>query len=265
MPINYKKYPKNWKTEIRPSILKRAQNKCEKCGVENGQIHPTTGSLVILTVSHQDHDVKNNKPDNLLALCQKCHFACDSKLHRMNSNKTRMKKIASEMTKDFHGKNKSYKNVGEKVKNVSRRGSQLPSAPTSKKNAPRLVYTPEKERIFEENDENQDDELEGKARRERVSPRVKHTEHGIMKLGRFCKVLYHKELELGVKRVPQEGKYEFVPTWHFFSSNNNTQIKFEDMSDEQFKNFIVSRNGQFRVVDELDGSKSIHKQVSQYD
>lgn len=33
MPIDYKKYPKNWLTEIRPAILKRARNRCEKCRV----------------------------------------------------------------------------------------------------------------------------------------------------------------------------------------------------------------------------------------
>lgn len=36
MPIDYKKYPPNWKTEIRPRILARAKNKCECCGVHNG-------------------------------------------------------------------------------------------------------------------------------------------------------------------------------------------------------------------------------------
>lgn len=34
MPIDYKKYPSNWK-HIRERILKRAENKCECCGVEN--------------------------------------------------------------------------------------------------------------------------------------------------------------------------------------------------------------------------------------
>jgi len=38
MPIDYRKYPKNWLSEIRPRILKRAGNKCEKCGLENNQI-----------------------------------------------------------------------------------------------------------------------------------------------------------------------------------------------------------------------------------
>lgn len=35
MPISYKKYPANWKSEIRPAILKRANHCCEKCGVGN--------------------------------------------------------------------------------------------------------------------------------------------------------------------------------------------------------------------------------------
>jgi hypothetical protein len=37
MPIDYKKYPPTWKSEIVPRILKRAGNKCEACGLENGQ------------------------------------------------------------------------------------------------------------------------------------------------------------------------------------------------------------------------------------
>jgi len=37
VPINYKNYPPNWKTEIRPAILERAANKCEWCGFANGQ------------------------------------------------------------------------------------------------------------------------------------------------------------------------------------------------------------------------------------
>jgi len=35
MPIDYKKYPPNWKTEIVPRIIKRANNCCEKCGLKN--------------------------------------------------------------------------------------------------------------------------------------------------------------------------------------------------------------------------------------
>lgn len=38
MPIDYKEYPVNWKTEIRPSVLKRAKNCCEECGVPNHSV-----------------------------------------------------------------------------------------------------------------------------------------------------------------------------------------------------------------------------------
>lgn len=38
MPIDYKRYPPNWKKEIVPRILERANNCCEKCGLENKQI-----------------------------------------------------------------------------------------------------------------------------------------------------------------------------------------------------------------------------------
>ena len=113
MPINYGKYPPNWKKEIRPRILKRADNKCEKCGVKNGQKvstlklylhthgkgsiktlwfrnrkdairHQHLGILgivkVILTVAHLDHDEQNWSvtDDRLMAMCQYCHLNYDS-------------------------------------------------------------------------------------------------------------------------------------------------------------------------------------------
>ena len=35
MPCDYKKYPKNWHTEIRPAILERDGHKCKDCGAKN--------------------------------------------------------------------------------------------------------------------------------------------------------------------------------------------------------------------------------------
>lgn len=35
MPIDYKQYPPNWKSEIRPAIMARAGNRCEWCNVRN--------------------------------------------------------------------------------------------------------------------------------------------------------------------------------------------------------------------------------------
>ena len=49
MPIDYKKYPSNWTSEIVPRILKRAKNCCEKCGVKNKE------QLHSIRIRIQDH------------------------------------------------------------------------------------------------------------------------------------------------------------------------------------------------------------------
>jgi hypothetical protein len=114
MPIDYSRYPPNWKKEIVPAVLSRANNKCECCGLENkqtvysielyvreggrykwrkvwfsnesdakrerlsGQIKPVT---VVLTVAHLDHDETNHDVslDRLQAMCQMCHLRYDGK------------------------------------------------------------------------------------------------------------------------------------------------------------------------------------------
>lgn len=103
MPIDYKKYPKDWK-EIRERILKRAKNKCECCGLENkievssikkydGVIHWVIQDYgvwmrsgcpkrvkVVLTIAHLDHDETNHQvtDDRLKAMCQLCHLRYDA-------------------------------------------------------------------------------------------------------------------------------------------------------------------------------------------
>lgn len=132
MPIDYKKYPANWKTEIRPAILERASNKCEQCNVPNksivcrgewygtnvwqnddGQMYcADTGKYIgdtyvgdvwteckqsmvkiVLTIAHLDHDVTNNDYSNLKALCQRCHLKHDAQHHKANSRATRERKM----------------------------------------------------------------------------------------------------------------------------------------------------------------------------
>lgn len=118
MPIDYSKYPPNWKA-MRTEVLARAANKCEKCGLKNHQIvwsvalHIrkfyknrniyTKRSLwfssekdaireaervkdikavrVVLTIAHLDHDETNHdvKTGRLRALCQICHLRYDAK------------------------------------------------------------------------------------------------------------------------------------------------------------------------------------------
>lgn len=99
MPIDYKKYPANWKDVIRPRILKRDHYQCKWCGLShriegyreaNGRFVECdefmagwarrSGKrvfMIILTVAHLDQDRTNNEDENLAALCQKCHLNHD--------------------------------------------------------------------------------------------------------------------------------------------------------------------------------------------
>jgi hypothetical protein len=120
MPIDYKDYPANWKTEIRPAILTRAFNCCEFCNIKNGIIvlrgrykdievyQDDDGNIydafdseriganyvgdiddfgtfvkIVLTIAHLDHNTEHNDYSNLKALCQRCHNRYD----RGNRNK----------------------------------------------------------------------------------------------------------------------------------------------------------------------------------
>lgn len=73
MPFIRENYPENWRLISRFIRFYRAKNKCEFCGVDNYSLHPVTGSKVVLTVAHLDHNTQNNSFFNLKALCQKCH------------------------------------------------------------------------------------------------------------------------------------------------------------------------------------------------
>lgn len=86
-PENKARYPKDWKA-ISRRIRVRAEQRCEchgacgrdhggRCQAENGQAHPETGSLVVLTTAHLDHFPENCADNNLRAWCQRCHNLYD--------------------------------------------------------------------------------------------------------------------------------------------------------------------------------------------
>ena len=81
MPINYSEYHPKWKLISRLIRFKRAKSKCEWCGAKNYEKHPITGSKVVLTVAHIDHNIRNNDFANLAALCQRCHLNHDRGEH----------------------------------------------------------------------------------------------------------------------------------------------------------------------------------------
>jgi hypothetical protein len=84
MPINYSEYHPKWSLISRLIRFHRAKNHCEWCKAENYQPHPITGSKVILTVAHINHDKTINRFWNLAALCQRCHLYHDRHQHADN-------------------------------------------------------------------------------------------------------------------------------------------------------------------------------------
>lgn len=131
-PENKARYPHNWK-EIRAAILHRAGHKCEFCGVQNHEkvirgladgdipafiyadtpdftiFNAETGkeigetgffwnngeTKIVLTIAHLDHTPENNDPENLRALCQRCHILYDRDHHAANAKATLKAKKAN--------------------------------------------------------------------------------------------------------------------------------------------------------------------------
>lgn len=87
-------YPAEWPTISRRIRSERAVGVCEFCReAVNGQPHPITGSKVVLTVAHLDHDPTHCDDSNLAAMCQRCHLTYDAPLHRENAARTRRRKL----------------------------------------------------------------------------------------------------------------------------------------------------------------------------
>lgn len=93
-PENKARYPKNWPEISRRIRQDRAKGRCEhyllvkgsndllyRCTAMNGEPHPITGSKVVLTVAHLDHQPENCSDENLRAMCQRCHLRYDAHHH----------------------------------------------------------------------------------------------------------------------------------------------------------------------------------------
>jgi hypothetical protein len=80
-PENRAKYPPNWAKISARIRFERAKNRCEQCGSENYKPHPETGSRVVLTVAHLNHDPSDCAESNLSAMCQRCHLRYDAEHH----------------------------------------------------------------------------------------------------------------------------------------------------------------------------------------
>lgn len=94
-------YPWDWPAIAREVKVDRAGGRCEcdgrckadphpgdstgRCTAMHREPHPHTGSDVVLTVAHLDHDPRNNGVEgdrpNLMAMCQRCHLTYDAPHH----------------------------------------------------------------------------------------------------------------------------------------------------------------------------------------
>lgn len=95
MPIKKefrKYYGKEWRALSLHLRNVRAGNQCEWCHARNYQPHPVTGSKVILTVAHFNQKPWDNRLENLVVLCQRCHLSLDRDQHKENARETRCAK-----------------------------------------------------------------------------------------------------------------------------------------------------------------------------
>lgn len=96
MPIDRRRYPKNWRLEIRPRILARDEHHCRCCGLANHlwgyrdgrgtfrplpEGRPAPGGRrafrILLNVVHLDHQLTDHSDANLGLMCQRCHARYD--------------------------------------------------------------------------------------------------------------------------------------------------------------------------------------------
>ncbi|AYD87702.1 hypothetical protein [Caulobacter phage Kronos] len=97
-PENRALYPKDWKS-LAYGLKEKHGWRCEgspkypTCRAQHGQPHPVTGSKVVLTIAHLDHDPRNSlDASNLKVWCQRCHLTYDAAHHAANAAATRARR-----------------------------------------------------------------------------------------------------------------------------------------------------------------------------
>lgn len=95
-PENRSRYPSDWKA-LTVYLKGLRQWQCEgspahpDCRADHGQPHPFTGSRVVLTVAHLDHQPENCDLSNLRVWCQRCHNTYDAPMRAAGIKERKMK------------------------------------------------------------------------------------------------------------------------------------------------------------------------------
>ena len=90
MPIDRKRYPKNW-SQIALSAKEAAHWRCQHCQrlcLRPGEKPPTLSrsewTHATLSVHHSNFTPEDNTEENLIALCTPCHLAVHGRTKRSN-------------------------------------------------------------------------------------------------------------------------------------------------------------------------------------
>jgi hypothetical protein len=101
-------YPDDW-GEISRHAKERAGWCCvgspafPTCRARHGEPHPVTGSIVVLTTAHRDHNPNNNSNHNLAVWCQRCHLNYDAEEHLRHAAATRWAQLCEGQGNLFEG------------------------------------------------------------------------------------------------------------------------------------------------------------------
>jgi hypothetical protein len=96
-PENRDRYPKDWRAIVE-LVRERSGDCCEgspafpDCRAPNGKPHPVTGSKVVLTTGHLNHEPEDCRLENLRHWCQRCHLVYDAEHHAQTAYATRKAK-----------------------------------------------------------------------------------------------------------------------------------------------------------------------------
>jgi hypothetical protein len=104
-PENKHRYPADWPgislaTRVRAGWRCECEGECGRgthagrCPNLQGEPAYGTGSKVVLTVAHLDHEPEHCAPDNLRAMCQGCHLHYDREHHAQTRYRTRRTGLA---------------------------------------------------------------------------------------------------------------------------------------------------------------------------
>jgi hypothetical protein len=96
----YQNYPRNWR-KVSRTLRRVVGERCEWCGRGKGELHPD-GKLVTISVHHvgaayadgtpgDPHDKHDLRRENLVALCDRCHFQADLPLLFAHKRKKRLR------------------------------------------------------------------------------------------------------------------------------------------------------------------------------